>query len=159
MTKKSKRPVLGFDPLAWMKDSREPPVGGRQSSEGDAGREHEAKATGSATKTDELRPTGDDSTLERRPTTADAFHLGETLTIETVRARHAELLALLGRRHVAIDAGALTAIDTAGLQLLAAFAAEARRGGIELVWQGVAPALRDGARRLDLERVLDLPPA
>lgn len=150
MAKKTKRPVLGFDPLAWMKDSRPSPAVGCPSRDGDGVREPETTAT---------RPATGNPTLDRRRTTDDPFHLGEALTIETVRARHAELLARLEERRVAIDAGALTAIDTAGLQLLAALAAEARRGGIELAWQGVAPVLRDGARRLDLERALGLPPA
>ena len=56
-----------------------------------------------------------------------------------------------------IDSAALRQIDTAGLQLLAAFAVEIRRQGAPLVWPKPAPILCDAASVLGMARMLDLP--
>lgn len=166
MSRKTKSRVIGFDPLAWMKE-------GRESRDVDAGRpegEVPAQANPAPAAPDLSRgsrsATHDPSKAGAPGSSAapagsdpsrDSFHLGEAFTIETVRARYAELGALLGRPRVVLDAGALEAIDTAGLQLLAAFVAEAQREGTQVAWQGVTPALRQGAQRLDLAGVLGLP--
>jgi anti-anti-sigma regulatory factor len=58
-----------------------------------------------------------------------------------------------------VDASAVDRVDTAGLQLLIAFAARLKLIERQLVWQGVSPALRAGARQLGLVEALGLPEA
>lgn len=56
-----------------------------------------------------------------------------------------------------IQAEGIDAIDTAGLQLLAAFAHACRRRDIQWRWQGVSDALRQGSRLLGLDDILAMP--
>jgi len=55
-----------------------------------------------------------------------------------------------------IDGSAVERIDTAGLQLLLGFAARLKLTERRLVWQGVSPALRQGAAQLGLADALGL---
>lgn len=55
-----------------------------------------------------------------------------------------------------VDAGAVERIDTAGLQLLVAFAARLRLLERRLVWAAVSPVVRDGAGQLGIAAVLGL---
>jgi anti-anti-sigma regulatory factor len=109
MTKKKSR--IGFDPLAWMKESR------------------------------------------------DSIRLGDSLTIAQVRLVHRELkqaLAAVGGSAVTLDGSAMEAVDTAGVQLLAAFLREAQTRGITVRWRNVPAALPECARRLGLREALQL---
>lgn len=70
----------------------------------------------------------------------------------------AGLLRLLDdSRAVVLDVSALQRIDTAGLQLLAAFVRDRRTAGYRVEWRGRAPALESAAGLLGLRRMLDLP--
>jgi ABC-type transporter Mla MlaB component len=55
---------------------------------------------------------------------------------------------------VQIDASAVQRIDTASLQLLAAFARDRRDAGLGIEWLGIPASLTDVARFLDLTSVL-----
>ncbi|MFO1349973.1 MAG: STAS domain-containing protein [Gammaproteobacteria bacterium] len=58
-----------------------------------------------------------------------------------------------------LDAGAVQAVDTAGLQLLAAFVRRAEQAGMALEWREPTPALRAAATLLGLDAHLHLPKA
>lgn len=133
MSSKKKGGVIGFDPLAWMKnDDQQSPVDSRPST----------------ANTDDRRPAIDD--------TPGAVALGEMLTIEQAAAMHAELGRHLGAASVALEAGALQRVDAAGLQLLVAFTRAATGRGTKVEWRSPSTALREGARRLGLSGALGL---
>jgi ABC-type transporter Mla MlaB component len=58
---------------------------------------------------------------------------------------------------VTVDVSALQRIDTAGLQLLAAFVRDRRTAGHAVTWRGRAPALEAAAGLLGLHTMLELP--
>ena len=138
MASKKKDSVIGFDPLAWMKEaSRESGVVSPESKPRESG--------------------GSPSTHDSRLSTHDSVvALGDTLTIEQVGAVHAELAGRLGEKQLLLDAGSLTRVDTAGLQLLAAFIHTAESRGACVEWRAPQPALREAARPIGLEGALRL---
>lgn len=66
--------------------------------------------------------------------------------------------ALAPQRPIALDAAKLNGVDTAGLQLLAAFYRAAHTRGLNPQWIETSAALREGARLLGLEALLNLEP-
>jgi ABC-type transporter Mla MlaB component len=58
---------------------------------------------------------------------------------------------------VTLDVAALQRIDTAGLQVLAAFVRERADNGRAVEWQGTVPVLTTAAQLLGLTSVLKLP--
>ena len=85
-------------------------------------------------------------------------------TIELpVDCRMAELPALrercLASPSSPLDATAVERIDTAALQLLAAFHRDAHARGKTIAWFGVSTPLREAAERLGLTQALALPAA
>jgi ABC-type transporter Mla MlaB component len=58
---------------------------------------------------------------------------------------------------VTLDIAAVQRIDTAGLQVVAAFVRERAAHGRPIAWQGSAPAFSSAARLLGLEALLQLP--
>jgi anti-anti-sigma regulatory factor len=58
---------------------------------------------------------------------------------------------------VTLDISAVQRIDTAGLQVIAAFVRERESQGRPVQWRGHAPALSNAARLLGLRGVLGLP--
>jgi anti-anti-sigma factor len=67
------------------------------------------------------------------------------------------LRAAIATRELRIDAGDVSQVDTAGVQLLVAAIATARRDGAEHEWLSASPSLRDAARRLGVEALLEMP--
>lgn len=57
-------------------------------------------------------------------------------------------------RPIVLDAAGVTGIDSAGLQLLAAFCLAAEARGLHPRWTKISPALREGAVLLGLETLL-----
>lgn len=149
MTSK-KKGTIGFDPLAWMKESRQSSVVSRPSTPttDDPRPTTQAVSHPPTPKTDDRRLATDDS--------PSAVQLGDILTIEQSAAMHAELGRHLGAKSVVLDAGSLTRVDTAGLQLLTAFIRTAEGCGARVEWRAPRPALRESARRLGLEGALRL---
>jgi anti-anti-sigma regulatory factor len=131
MTSK-KKGAIGFDPLAWMKGASEP-----------------AEALCS------VQPAAPENEPAAKAST-HSIALGDTLTIEQVGALHADLTGRLAERHVVLDAGSLTRVDTAGLQLLTAFIRTAEARGARIEWRAPQAALRECARRIGLEDALRL---
>jgi len=85
-----------------------------------------------------------------------------TLTAECTVAEAEALKSQLARRldesqPVIVDVSALQRIDTAGLQLLAAFVRERRTAGRGVQWRGRAAALDAAAALLGLHDMLELP--
>jgi len=66
------------------------------------------------------------------------------------------LKRLTDARTVQIDASGVQRIDTASLQVLAAFSRDRRAGGLPLEWLGVPPCLTQAASTLDLTDALGL---
>ena len=74
---------------------------------------------------------------------------------DVTEARRRLLDALGGVRRCAIDVRPLTAVDTAGVQLLLAVAQECKRRGIELSCRGESPPLTLALRSLGLAGALE----
>lgn len=69
------------------------------------------------------------------------------------------LLALLEKRDpVVLNASAVQHIDTAAMQILAAFMCQARTDKIKVTWKQPSDSMCDSARLLGLSELLDLPP-
>jgi anti-anti-sigma regulatory factor len=69
-----------------------------------------------------------------------------------------QLIAVVGEAApVTLNVSAVERIDTACLQLLAAFASERRAASRPVVWSGVTASLAERARLLDLDDSLGLP--
>lgn len=145
MANRKKGSVIGFDPLAWMKDGHESRVAGPGA--GIPGPVPEAREETGVVEVARDTP---------RATPGPIVTLDETLTIEQVGALHAELGRQLGCAQVVLDAGALQRIDAAGLQLLAAFVRTAAGRGAQIEWRSPTAALRDAARRTGLAPALRL---
>jgi phospholipid transport system transporter-binding protein len=79
----------------------------------------------------------------------------------TLRQAAALKTSLLGHeadpRGAILDGSAVQRIDTAGLQLLVAFAQRQARAGRPLSWAAASPVLCEAGRRLGLAAVLSLP--
>ncbi len=89
-------------------------------------------------------------------------HAGETrlifqpvLDIVGARNLYTKLSTVLAQtKSVELDGSRIERVDTAALQLLAAFCRAARDAGFALTWCGSSPALSDAAALLDLNEVL-----
>jgi len=87
----------------------------------------------------------------------NVIELGSSLVISDVEAYHATLLAALQKgSDLVVDGGDIQQIDGAGLQLLAAFALEAKRMCIVFKWQAASPVLCEGSEQLGLSDALQL---
>lgn len=83
--------------------------------------------------------------------------LAAECTVAEADALKAQLLRRLDESGpVTVDVTALRRIDTAGLQLLAAFVRDRRTAGRTVTWRGRAPALAAAAGLLGLEGMLEL---
>jgi anti-anti-sigma regulatory factor len=150
MARKKTGNVIGFDPLAWMKNtSRESRVASRESTEGN----RESGVVSRESKAKEAVPPTQHSALS----THDSIRLGESLTIDHARSLHESLAPLLDKREVVLDAGGVGRVDTAGLQVLAAFVRALEGRGAAVRWRAPTEALQQGARRLDVAGILRLP--
>jgi phospholipid transport system transporter-binding protein len=86
--------------------------------------------------------------------------LAPSCTLREAVAMKAQLLEQLDLMcDVEIDGHAVEKIDTAGLQLLVAFARQLRDGRRTLAWAAAAPELRRAALQLGLAAALGLPAA
>ena len=82
--------------------------------------------------------------------------LPEDFGIESAGALRALLAAHVDAEAVALGAGGVARLHTAGLQLLAAFIATRAAEGHATRWQDPSPELRGAAARLGLDTVLGL---
>jgi phospholipid transport system transporter-binding protein len=86
-----------------------------------------------------------------------ALTLGAECTVAEADSLKAELVRRLSApAPVTVDVGALQRIDTAGLQLLAAFVRDRRTAGRAVIWRGRASALDAAAGLLGLNDMLEL---
>ena len=105
------------------------------------------------TRTNDSRQSG----TPRRRARAATLDLGNDLTIRSVGAQRQQLAALLAASgDVSLQAAAIEHVDTAGLQLVAAFAGQLSAGGRELRWCEPAPKLLEAASTLGLDAALRL---
>jgi ABC-type transporter Mla MlaB component len=88
------------------------------------------------------------------PSVGGTLTLGASLSIREVGECATQLKALLAAGSVSVDAHQLESIDTAGLQLLLAAAAEARRRGLRLKLLGGENLNRGAAGALGLSEHL-----
>jgi anti-anti-sigma regulatory factor len=80
--------------------------------------------------------------------------------VDGIGDRKSELAdALQAGSDIALDLSALSRIDTAGLQLLAAFVLALGQHGHVVHWRGVSNIVIEGARVMGLGGLLGLPPA
>lgn len=89
---------------------------------------------------------------------AASLALAAECTLAEADSLKADLMRLLvDSRAVSLDVSELQRIDTAGLQLLAAFVRDRRTAGRRTQWLGQAPALEAAADLLGLRSMLELP--
>ncbi|MDH5324808.1 MAG: STAS domain-containing protein [Gammaproteobacteria bacterium] len=82
---------------------------------------------------------------------------GSSLDIAYSAILKDELLkALESKQDCYIDAANVSRVDTASLQVLAAFVRDLETQGSKLVWQGDSEVIRQGAGLLGLEQILRL---
>jgi anti-anti-sigma regulatory factor len=99
-------------------------------------------------------------TAPASPTAAGRVVLGASCTIHEVAALRAHLLeqaSLPGPYQ--IDGGAVQHIDTAGLQLVVAFALDCLERSIHYAWTSRSPALEEAIRTLGVGALLESPGA
>lgn len=95
-------------------------------------------------------------TRKKKTSDVAAVAFGSAQTIRDVSALHKELDALLARaQRVELDGAELERVDTAFLQLLAAFRRDAKARGVAVEWRGAAPELRRVTALLGLSEALD----
>lgn len=100
------------------------------------------------------------STRKRKSPPGGRVRLGAELVIGSAGELHAQLgEALLQSGPVVLDAAAVARLDTAGLQLLQAFAQARDEGAGEWCWENVGEVLREAAAQLGMARMLKLPDA
>jgi ABC-type transporter Mla MlaB component len=93
-----------------------------------------------------------------RPPEDGALTLAADCTVAEVDALKSALTRRLNESApVTLDVSALQRIDTAGLQLLAAFVRDRRTAGRAIAWRGRASALEAAAGLLGLHHMLELP--
>lgn len=84
--------------------------------------------------------------------------LGVSCTIHEAQALRAQLLAEAAHPGpYEIDGSGVQQIDTAGLQLVVAFALDCLERGISYAWKGRSPALDDAIRVLGVAALLESP--
>ncbi len=85
------------------------------------------------------------------------IHLGAQLTIREAVPLRAELLERVDSVDpVGLDASGVLKVDTAGLQVLLAFAEQRRRAGSHVAWTGCSESLARAATQLGLRQALGL---
>lgn len=84
------------------------------------------------------------------------LELPEDLLVEDLASMALQLEAVLvdSPEVIEIDASRLESVDTAGMQLLYAFARDAQGLGKTVRWHGVTPALREAAQVLGMASML-----
>jgi phospholipid transport system transporter-binding protein len=93
-------------------------------------------------------------------TVSDSFAVAAECTVADAGLLKIQLAKLLDESGiVTLDISAVQRIDTAGLQVIAAFVRERESRGRLVQWHGHAPALSNAARLLGLSDVLRLPTA
>ena len=93
-----------------------------------------------------------------RPSPAGSFVLSADCTVAESGALKSALLEVLDESTpVTLDIGEVQRIDTAGMQLIAAFVRERESQGLKVRWRGSAPAFTSAARLLGVAPVLRLP--
>ena len=86
--------------------------------------------------------------------------LGHSCTIDDVAQLRSELSAPLATsKPIIIDASRLERIDTAGLQLLAAFCIDCLERGIVFAWKQRPPVLEEAIHLLGLAALMESPGA
>lgn len=96
-------------------------------------------------------------TEKKQARKAAAYDLGGDLTIRSVQAHKEGLNALLADDGtVTLEATAIKHVDTAGLQLVAAFIVQMLGAGRELRWNQPASPLTEAAASLGLTSALQL---
>lgn len=94
--------------------------------------------------------------VEQNSEPTASISLGPTQTIRNVAALHSQLGdALTTAREVLFDGGDLERVDTAFIQLLAAFVRQAESLGVAVDWRGKADELKRVARLLGMEAVIN----
>ena len=103
-------------------------------------------------------PETDVLTIASAGTSQGRVVLGSCCTIHEAAALRAHLLeqaALPGPYE--IDGAAVEQVDTAGVQLVVAFALDCLERGIHYVWKGRSPALEEAIRTLGVGALLESP--
>ena len=84
--------------------------------------------------------------------------LGASCTIQDARALREQMLAQAAHAGpFEIDGSAVQQIDTAGVQLVVAFALDCLERNVPYVWKGRSPALDDAIRVLGVGALLESP--
>ncbi|MGH8289781.1 MAG: STAS domain-containing protein [Steroidobacteraceae bacterium] len=92
------------------------------------------------------------------PADTPALSLAAECTVAEADSLKTALLRLLQEpRSVSLHVGSLRRIDTAGVQLLAAFVRDRRAAGRRIEWRGRAPVLDAAATLFGLRGMLELP--
>jgi len=106
------------------------------------------------------RPAGTSraSPAAKQPRSAGVFTLSAQCTIAESAPLQADLSGLLDKdTPITLDAKELQRVDTAGMQVIAAFVRERNANGRQVQWRNTPPTLLSAARLLGLGTLLGLP--
>ncbi len=157
--------ILGYDPLAWLKEEAEeaeiiePEQLATDGEQGEPEQQAATVAEVAEPETAEAEP----AVEAQQPVQAEAestahnvagdFVLEERLHISGVGELHSRIQQRLDQGgDISIDASQVEAADGPSLQLLCGFAQEAMRRGVNLKWENVSTPLLDAAKSLGLDR-------
>jgi anti-anti-sigma regulatory factor len=92
------------------------------------------------------------------PTATGRIVLGASCTIHEARSLREQMLAQAGLPGpFEIDGSAVQQVDTAGVQLVVAFALDCLERNVAYAWKGRSPALEDAIRVLGVGALLECP--
>jgi len=155
MSKKKSTSMIGHDPLAWINEP-EDKADAQNNSQAEQGSEQVVEEVVKK----EIEETVEE-TVEKEVTTIEdvvdtaVVHevvvLQGDLTIQYVQDLHQQLdLALQVSGDIQLDASAVGRVDTAGVQLLYAFAKRVKASGHRLIWLQGAASLQEVATTLGM---------
>lgn len=161
--KQKKKPVMGYDPLAWLKATDEPVPEQKQSTVlAEPSSQTEASDT-------EQQPMRQDQTAmtehdSNTPADEQANQISSRTILLESRANIAQVEqlqkemneVLREHQHIKIDARDIEVVDTAILQLLVCFVREIKNVSGTVEWIGVSSAFCESAKLLDLYNKLDI---
>lgn len=92
-------------------------------------------------------------------TKAALVTLPEKLKIAGAHSLHDEFENLIQKNNsemFTLDAGAVSAVDTAGIQLVVAFVKALKERHLNVTWKGASPCFSDAVKSLGLQSALEL---
>lgn len=151
--------MVGFDPLAWLKEDDEEII--EVDVSGEPATDEQAVVANDSSSDEILeeapQPEKDAATSAEEVPAAteerdDMIDLGDNLHISGVAELHERLKKAIAEGDVILDASRVEAADGAALQLLCGLMQEAAKRELKVEWRGVPDTLRESAQLLGIDQ-------